>query len=203
MLETTGGEFFFHPNLAQLRLKNLRLGQGDHLVEAMALAPGMRVLDATLGLATDATVASFAVGAEGKVTGLESSPLIAAVVSHGLKHFKAVNYPLQEAMRGIEVIHTDYLAYLKQTPDKTFDAVYFDPMFRHPFMASSHLNPLRSLADHRPVSGEAVREACRVAKRRVVLKESSHSEEFQRLGFTKIVGGRYSKIHYGIIEVSR
>ena len=199
-LETPEGELFFHPNMAQLRVKNLRLGKPDHMVEAMGLQPGMRVLDCTLGLGADAIVASFAVGDGGSVTGLEASPLIAAVVGYGLAHFVAENYPIQEAMRRIQTVQTDYLAYLKAQPDASVDVVYFDPMFRHPLRESVQLAPLRTSADHRPVSLGAMEEAKRVARQRVVLKENSRSLEFARLGFAKIAGGKYSHVHYGIWE---
>ena len=86
--------------------------------------------------------------------------------------------------------------------DDSFDAVYFDPMFRHPFMESAGIHPLRFLADPRPVSAEAIREARRVARRRVVLKESSKSGEFARLGFSAFVGGKYSHVRYGVITLS-
>lgn len=46
------------------------------MVEAMDLKPKMSVLDCTLGLGTDATVASYIVGENGKVVGLESATLI-------------------------------------------------------------------------------------------------------------------------------
>ncbi|MBQ1913638.1 MAG: protein-L-IsoD(D-D) O-methyltransferase, partial [Selenomonadaceae bacterium] len=90
--------------------------------------------------------------------------------------------------------------FLREQPDKSFDVVYFDPMFRHPLMESENLNPLRAVADHRPVSLEAISEAKRVARHRVVLKENSRSLEFARLGFTKMAGGQYSKIRYGVYE---
>ncbi len=200
-LQTPEGELFFHPNMAHLRVKNLRLGQLDHMVEAMGLQLGMKVLDCTLGLGADAIVASFAVGIEGGVTGLENSPLIAAVVGYGLEHFVAENYPIQEAMRNIRTVQMDYMTYLRQQPDQSVDVVYFDPMFRHPLRESVQLTPLRTSADHRPVSLAAIAEAKRVARSRVVLKENSRSHEFSRLGFKKIVGGRYSHVHYGIIEL--
>ena len=83
-LSTPAGDLFFHPNMAHLRLKNLRFGSagtGDRMVEAMGLSHGMSVLDCTLGFGADAIVASFAVGPEGKVTGIESQPLIETVVA--------------------------------------------------------------------------------------------------------------------------
>lgn len=201
MLETPGGELFFHPNMAHLRVKNLRLGKIDHMVEAMGLKAGMSVLDCTLGFGADAIVSSFAVGMSGQVTGLEVSPWIAAVIGHGLRHFVAENYPIQEAMRHIQVRQQDYLTYLCQAADSSVDIVYFDPMFRHPLRTSANLEPLRCAADHHPVPVQAVQEAMRVARHRVVLKENSRSLEFSRLGFNRIYGGRYSSIHYGVIDV--
>lgn len=102
------------------------------------------------------------------------------------------------AMRRIEVVNTDAFDYLRAKPDNAFDVVYFDPMFRHPLLQSENMNPLRYAADHDPVSEEMMAEARRVARRRVVLKETSKSTEFARLGFPEIAGGRYSPVHYGV-----
>ena len=85
---TEEGRFFFHPSMADLRLKHVAAGESDHLIEALALKPGMKVLDCTLGLASDAIVASYAVGAAGKVVGVEASPLLAFVVARGLAAMK-------------------------------------------------------------------------------------------------------------------
>lgn len=200
-LYTAAGELFFHPNMAQLRLKNLRLGDRDHMTDAMGLREGMSVLDCTLGLGSDAIVAGFGVGESGTVTGLEVSPLIAAVTGYGLQHFLPGNYPLFAAMRRIQVINIDCLDYLKKQSDNSSDVVYFDPMFRRPLTASSSISPLRGAADHRPLTVETVQEACRVARLRVVMKEANGSSEFARLGFARVTGGRYSRVHYGVIDV--
>ena len=194
-------EIFFHPSLAHLRIKNILNGEGDRLVEAMELQNGMKILDCTLGLGTDAIVESFVVSEEGSVTALEVNPYLAAIVEHGLQNFVDDNDNVVKAMRRINVINADYLGFLKGAADKSFDVVYFDPMFRHPLDRSTALNPLRDIADHRAVTSDAISEACRVAKCRVVLKENAKSLEFKRLGFEKICGGRYSPIHYGVIEV--
>ena len=203
VLDTEAGELFFHPSMAHLRLKRLRFGNGkDAMLEAMGLQPGMSVLDCTLGLAADAIVASFAAGPEGHVTGLESSPLVAAVTGYGLAHCHGENYPIQEAMRRIEAIQGDYMDFLQKAPDRSYDVVYFDPMFRHPLLASCSMTPLRLAANHGPVPLAAVREARRVARRRVVLKENARSLEFSRLGFLHLAGGKYSKVRYGWVEAS-
>lgn len=200
-LVTKDGELFFHPNMAQIRVKNIRMAQGDRLVEAMDLKEGMSVLDCTLGFGADAIVESYAVGENGRVVGLEASPVIALITGHGLQNFTAGNYPMHSALRRVEVHNADYMDFLKTQPDKSFDVVYFDPMFRHPLMDSKNINPLRLVADHRALSLEAVKEAMRVARHRVVMKESSRSTEFERLGFPLMGGGKHSNVRYGIIKI--
>lgn len=202
-LITAGGELFFHPNMAHLRIKNIRSGAGDRMVEAMDLQPGMSVLDCTLGFGADTIVASFVTGDTGKITGVESRPLIEAVVGYGLANFTGDSERIIKAMRRINTVCADALEFLKKQADNSYDIVYFDPMFRHPFLASKSLDPLRAVADKRALTLETIAEAKRVAKLKVVMKETSRSLEFERLGFSKVTGGKYSKVHYGIIELKR
>ena len=198
---TAEGELFFHPNTAHLRIKNLRGGEGDRLIDALKISAGSSVLDCTLGLGSDAIVESFIVGAAGKVVALEVNPLIAAIVDYGMKNFSEDSPHILSAMRRVEVINADCADFLKTCADKSFDAVYFDPMFRRPVKSSSGLNPIRPLADNRPLTEEIIREACRVAKCRVVMKEHSGSAEFSRLGFKVADGGKYSSVAFGVIEL--
>ena len=198
-LVTENSEIFFHPSLAHLRIKNYLKGDGDRLIEAMDLQRGMKVLDCTLGLGADAIVESFAVGDEGSVTALEVNPYLAAIVEHGLHNFTDNNDSVLKAMRRVEVVNVDYVDFLRNVEDNSFDVVYFDPMFRHPLERSTALNPLRDIVDRRAVTLEAIAEARRVAKYRVVLKENAKSLEFKRLGFENICGGKYSPIHYGVM----
>ena len=198
---TAEGELFFHPNTAHLRIKNLRGGAGDRLIDALKISAGSKVLDCTLGLGSDSIVESFIVGAAGKVVALEVNPLIAEIVSYGLKNFSEDSPHILSAMRRVEVINTDCKDFLKTCADNSFDVVYFDPMFRRPVKKSSGLNPIRPLADNRPLNSEIIREACRVAKFRVVMKEHSGSAEFSRLGFKIANGGKYSSVAFGVIEL--
>ena len=200
-LVTAEGELFFHPGMAHLRIKNLLLGHGDHLVTALGLVEGMHVLDCTLGTGADAIVESFAVGAQGTVTALEANPLIAAVIADGLAHATGDNYDMHAAMRRITVHHADALTFLRAQADGSCDVVYFDPMFRRPLHESAGMNALRMLADSRALTAETIAEARRVARRRVVMKERQGSKEFARLGFTHLTGGKYSRIAYGVMEV--
>lgn len=199
---TSDGELFFHPNTAHLRIKNLRGGAGDRLIDALKISEGAKVLDCTLGLGSDAIVESFIAGAAGKVVALEINPLIAEVVSYGLKNFSDDSPHILQAMRRVEVINADCGEFLKTCADNSFDVVYFDPMFRRPIQRSSGLNPIRPLADNSPLTKETIHEACRVAKFRVVMKEHNGSPEFERLGFKVAEGGKYSSVAFGVIDIA-
>ena len=201
IVHTLGGEYFFHLNMAELRIKNLKNGKNDHMMTAMSLTAGMSVLDCTLGLATDAVVASFIVGQTGKVVGLEASPILALIASYGLQHFTHDDEGITKALRRIQVVPKHCYEVLMSLPDNSFDIVFFDPMFRQPIYSSSNLKPLRYLADNGPITESALAEACRVANKRVVIKETSQSNEFERLGITTTYGGKYSSIQYGVIKV--
>ena len=139
---TSQGDLFFHLNMAQLRILNLNRNQKDHMVEAMDLKPKMSVLDCTLGLGTDATVASYIVGENGKVVGLESATLIYLITKYGLANFNHDNIAINNSLRRIESFNLHYLDYLKAQGDNSFDIVYFDPMFRKPIQDSANFKPM-------------------------------------------------------------
>lgn len=198
---TDEGELFFHLNMAQLRIQNIDRGQDDHMVMAMHLKKGMSVLDCTLGMGTDAIVASYIVGEEGKVVGIEHSKVAAFIMQNGFAEFQVENVKVKDALNRIDVVQADYNEYLLSLPDKSFDVVYFDPMFRHPLKESVALKPLRAVADHRPIDLQALKEAKRVARKYVVVKENHRSKEFERLFIETLIGGKYSNINYGVIQV--
>ncbi|MEW6183320.1 MAG: class I SAM-dependent methyltransferase [Bacillota bacterium] len=194
-------EFYFHPGTAKLRIKNVLYGKPDQMVQAMGLRPGDSVLDCTLGLGADAYVAGFVTGPDGRVLGLEKSAVLAAVVGHGLRRWFLEPEPLLQAtMRRIEVKAADHLDYLSKAPAGGFDVVYFDPFFGTPVKGAFQVVPLRAIGETSPLTSEAVKEAVRVARRRVVMKERRGGGECARLGFERVVGGRYARVAYGVIE---
>ncbi|MGO0123346.1 class I SAM-dependent methyltransferase [Desulfothermobacter acidiphilus] len=195
-----GGELFFHPGTALLRLHRWLRGQREALLQATALAPGDRVLDATLGLGAEALLLSFGAGPSGRVVGVERSAVIAWLVRDGLRELAASDSLLAGAAARIEVVIADHLDYLSQLPDDSFEVVYFDPFFRRPVAASVGMVPLRLFGVSEPLRPEAVAQALRVARRRVVLKERRGSSEFARLGFQEIMGGKHSRVAYGVIR---
>lgn len=193
---TTAGELFFHPNLSALRIKNLRQGAEDFLCTAMQLQPGDQVLDCTAGLCADSIVASFVVGDHGQVTALEASLYIYLVVREGIRA-KMAPSRLQAAVERINLVHADYRTFLNQLPAKSYDIVYFDPMFAIPVQKSSAFTPLRPLAEYNTLTKAVLEQAARVARRVVVVKERSFFD-FEKLGLDRVIGGKGSKIAYGI-----
>ncbi|WP_157833450.1 class I SAM-dependent methyltransferase [Desulfotruncus alcoholivorax] len=193
-------EFFFHPSMAVIRIKEIKSGKNDQMINAMGLCDGQRLLDCTLGLATDAIVASYILGPKGFVLGIESSPLVASIVQIGLqKSYKKTSHDVLNAMSRIKVFKGDHRITLEELPDNSFDVVYFDPMFRIPMSKSSGINALRPLADHRPITNRVLDSALRVASKRVVVKENRWGNELEKLGFKYIEGGKNSSVRYGIM----
>ena len=192
-------EFFFHPAMAVIRIKEIKSGKNDQMIKAMDLHQGQRLLDCTLGLATDAIVASYILGPGGFVLGIENSPLVASIVRIGLqKRYKKTGHNVLKAMNEIKVLKGDHRLILQDLPDNSFEVVYFDPMFRVPRSKSSGINALRPLADHRPIMPDVLASALRVATKRVVVKENRWDYELKKLGFDIIEGGRNSSVRYGI-----
>lgn len=196
---SAGGKLFFHPSMAQLRIKNLKKGASDNLIAALQLMPNMSVLDCTLGLATDALVVSSVLESTGTIVGLEANPLIHFVISQGLKTYPQKDLPaLANKISCYNINAQDYLATARE---KSFDIVYFDPMFTIPVTKSCNMEPLRLLACYDQIDKEVLRLAKNVARQKVVIKEHAHGILCATLGIEKFVGGKYSKVKYGIIDL--
>ncbi|GAA3406845.1 class I SAM-dependent methyltransferase [Paenibacillus hodogayensis] len=190
---------FFHPSLSLVRVKRMMNGEGDGMIAMTGAAPGDRVLDCTAGLGADSIVFAYAVGPEGQVTAVESQPALYTVVREGLRVYETHLPPFDAAMRRVRMKLGCHLDELRALPDKSVDIVYFDPMFRQPIEQSSGIGPLRQLANHAPLDERSIREAVRVARKSVVLKEHKESGEFERLGFRELSRTR-TKIAYGVIH---
>ncbi len=196
-------EYFFHPNMAKVRIHNLKAGRGDPMIEAMQLSGGDSVLDCTLGRGCDAIVASWVVGAAGKVAGVERIPILAALTAHGLANYEIQPDDVAAAMRRIEVHQADYHDVLTDAAPASFDIVYFDPIFDQPLDGSPAMDLLRALADQHSVDAVALREARRVARRAVVIKQRRGSDYWEQWPFPfEIVAGGASRIEYGRLSVS-
>jgi 16S rRNA (guanine1516-N2)-methyltransferase len=195
-----GNTHSYHPSIAMIRAKQYFRGENDTLLQISQVTEGDRVLDCTAGLGTDSILYSCAVGEQGLVTAIESEFVPAFLLTAGLKRTDTEIDRMNVAMKSIEVVHDDHLSFLRQLPDRSYDIVYFDPMFRQPIHSSSAISSIRSMVNPHPIRAEAVNEAVRVANKRVVLKDSSSSPEFERLGFQKY-NRKNANFTYGLIHV--
>jgi SAM-dependent methyltransferase len=182
-----GRERAWDPGMGALRAKRLRAGERssrDGFLEAAALRPGERVLDATLGLGADALVAAEAVGPGGRVVGLEASPALAALAAEG---FARLDDP---AARRVEVRHADSAAWLAAAPPRSADLVVFDPMFRHARAEPPGFDLVRRLGDPRPLDAGTLALARRVARRAVLVKDGAPGWDLARLGLAPLPSAR-------------
>ena len=143
-------------------------------------------------------ISAYAVGEAGTVVGLEASPLLYFAVSYGLQHYVAEDADLTAALRRIQPVQALAENYLAQCAPDSFDVVYFDPMFRHPVNGAKGMEALRPLSYEEALSEATLQLALKAAPR-VVIKE--RSEYILRgYGCEEFVGGKYSRIKYGIIK---
>ncbi|MED4750226.1 class I SAM-dependent methyltransferase [Brevibacillus choshinensis] len=193
--------FFFHPNTAAFRIKRLVRGDTDTMLVACQIQPGDRVLDATMGLGADSIVFAHATGEAGRVLGIESEEVLAILVEDGFQHWSSDDLALEQAMRRIEVRCGNHLDVLKGMSDRSFDVVYFDPMFEMTVQSSTGIAGIREYANPEALHEEAVSEALRVAKKRVVLKEGKTGRMYERFGFTPF-RSRGQQVVYSYKEIS-
>ena len=197
-----GGEFFFHPSVSILRMRNIRNGQRDYLIEALELEGNEKVLDLTFGLGSEAIlIAAFL--PSGKVIGLEKSIHIYTVVSEGIKNFKTDLKWLRDALSRIDLLHEDFKDFIRKADDESFDVVYCDPMFENPKYESSAMNPLRPFAVYDTVDEDDLNHMIRIAKKKVVLKSCVEDSLFRRIRVDEIIGSKKSGVIYGIIRKRR
>lgn len=188
----------YHPGMALHRLRQLERGLSDPMLEAMALEGGETVIDATLGLGSDALVAAYAVGEAGKVVGLEAVAILAVLVREGLKSYPWPQADYREAADRIEVRIDDHLRFLEGAQPGSADVVYFDAMFERPLSGSASMVAWRRLARPGAVLPQALALARRVARRRVVVKDRRDSARLDQLGPPQRLGGRSSRVVYGV-----
>lgn len=193
-------QYFFHPGMAIPRIKMLKKGELDPMVQAMDIKEGDSILDCTLGMANDAIVAGFVVGTRGKVIGIESSPIIYVVTKWGLANYQRGSKDSQKAMNSICVINDYYQDYLQKLPENSFDVVYFDPMFELPLLRSNGIQGLRSFANYEKVNKNIMELAKKVARKRIVIKDWKYGHLLEELGVKTIIGGKYSRVKYGYIQ---
>lgn len=199
----TETEYFFHPNMFQVRASNVLRGAPDHFLEATGLKAGDHLLDCTLGFASEASLAALVVGETGSVTGLESVLELAVITRIGLQTFSMQSRQMEAALRRVRVLTADYRNYLQTCAENMFDVVYFDPFFDQRLPGSEpSVSPLHLFGNPSPLDMQGVIHACRVARRRVVIKRPRHAPLPTMLAdkITATIGSRKSRIVYSVIE---
>ncbi len=201
LADRDGHELFYHPNMAAPRLRTILSGGRDLLLEAAALAPGDSVLDCTLGYAAEAILCAHVVGDTGEVHGVEAVPELGLVVREGLQTVVTDQTLLTDALRRVCVVHLGHhLEYLRACPSNRYDVVCFDPFFGELLPNSENFSVLRAFGDHTRLAPEAVREARRVARRRVVIKSARKSSFLETLGVAEVFGSSHGKVVYGVLN---
>ncbi|MBA9027720.1 class I SAM-dependent methyltransferase [Peribacillus huizhouensis] len=195
-----GSPFFFHPNIAMVRIKRMMNGEDDPYITAARIEKGSSILDCTLGLGSDAIIASYVSGACGEIRAIEENSIISFIVKEGLLQWESGIELMDAAMKRIQIETGNHHEVLKKLPDNSFDVVYFDPMFEERIEESEGINGLAQFASYNDLQLETIEQAKRVANNRVVLKDHFRSKRFEKLGFTTIKR-KTSLFHYGYIQL--
>jgi hypothetical protein len=168
-----------HPGNGLERVRRLaRALDSDPLVDASTLRPREAVLVATFGLGEDAAVLAHAVGRHGKVVGVESRPLLTALAVAGSPYWAR---PANDAMRWAAFVCCDHASYLRKARAGMFDVVYLNLVFERPAWAPADEVGRRLIPDPPPVTSEDIAEACRVARRWVIVRDTRPGLRLDRL----------------------
>lgn len=145
-------------------------GRGQLIARAVGLQKHktISVLDVTAGLGGDAFVLA-ALGA--KVTLLERSPVVAALLQDGLN--RACDHDWFSQL-GLHLIETDAKTYFSRlTEDRHPDVIYLDPMFpesKKTALVKKEMRVLRELVGDDVDAALLLKLALQFAKKRVVVK---------------------------------
>lgn len=198
----TGKEIYhsFHLSMAQLRLLAIKRSKIDHLAVAIGEEPISSFLDCTAGLCSDTLIVSYTHPECERLMALEGSKALAYITNYGLRHFVHKEESITEALRRINLLNVCYEDFLKQAKTNSIDMIYFDPMFEVPVEESPQFLALRGHLIESTLTEGILKEALRVAKRKVIIKERTFSTFFKTYKPTRFEGGKYSRIVYGIYD---
>jgi hypothetical protein len=125
------------------------------------------IFDATLGLANDAVHLAALTGA--RVKGAEASPWLFALLEEGLPRIARSDAPWAAAAARVSAVCGDSADVLAGEADDSVDVVVIDPMMSRTRKSAPAFDLLRDFARMDRASPRLLREARRVARRRVVL----------------------------------
>lgn len=195
-----GRSYGFHPNMAKPRIASLRAGFGDRFARVASLRAGDAVLDCTCGLGADAIVAAHLIGDTGRVSAVEASRLLAAIVFQGMRHYQHDDPALVEAVRRVAVVAARSDTLLPTLSPRSWDVVYFDPMFDSPLPRTKSLDLVRMIGSDAIPDNRAIEQARRVARRSVVVKDRAPGRLLRALGIPVV--SRSKRTWFGRVDVA-
>ncbi len=195
-----GKEHTFHLSMAQLRLLRLQRGGVDHLAEAVGDEPLESFLDCTVGLGADSLIVSYVHPECPRYIGLEGVPALAYITNYGCRHFTHKEHAVTAALRRLQIVAMRYEQFLAQQRENSIDVIYFDPMFEVPVKESPQFTGLRGHLVESGFTADTLRRALAVARRKVIVKERPFAQLFQTMRPTRLLGGKYSRVAYGVYE---
>ena len=150
-------------------------GRGQTLPKAIGLKHGANptVVDATAGLGRDAFVLA-SLGA--RVTMIERSPVLAALLEDGLKRLAADPELAEIALSHLQLVHANAIDWLQQQAENKTnrpDVVYLDPMYPHrtkSALVKKEMRALRELVGDDEDASQLLNAARHCATKRVVVK---------------------------------
>ena len=200
VMEGDAGSHFFSLNMAELRILQIDRGQVDHFKEALGTwHRPVSFLDCTCGFGADTIIAAYTLPEGSTIHALEATEPLAAVTSWGFTHFTHRRDDVTKALRKVRLTWGNYTDYLSNEKSRTYDILYFDPMFTHPVMTSCQFAPIRSQMDHEPLTADSIQKALEKA-RRVIVKGRSFAELNRQFPQARIRGGRYSRVKFAVLE---
>lgn len=187
-------------NEGMIKLKRTD-GAAHPLIRAVAPpdAPAVdRVVDATIGLASDAVQLSWILSVA--VEGVEASPAICCLLEEGLERMARLSRQWADVCGRISVKEGRAVDRLAELGDESRPVVFFDPMFEQPLGAAPGFDVFRRVAEHAPLDASTLQQAVRVAEHRVVIKVPHGARPTAEVepGFNRRVCGR--AVDYVIVE---
>lgn len=199
---TPKGEYHFHLGTASLRIRQIEEGRGDRLCALLPEGDALSVLDCTFGRGNDAAVFSFFLGNKGSVVSLEKSTPLYEVGRAGLLSGTEERPAVGEALRRIRLLHEDFRTFLFRAPEKSYDVLYFDPMFQVPVKRDvNRIEGFRQAACYDGIDKKVLERASAVARKRIIVKERPFSKLFRELHFSRIYKHPGQSTAYGVIDV--
>ena len=150
-------------------------GRKEPIVKAIGLKGNEKwhVVDATPGLGRDAFVL-VSVGC--KVTMIERSPIVAALLEDGIRRL-ALSFP--ELASQMTLRHGNSAEVMQYFSGESVDAIYLDPMFPHKkksALVKKEMRLFQQLLGHDPDADALLPPALKLATHRVVVKRPNSAD---------------------------